>query len=197
MFDPDSEVAVLSVQEPPVDVLAPYKSGSLEPWTCDVLCALVKAQKPHILVETGTFEGMTTRALFDAQNTYANYHGSLLTSIEFDEDRCRQVADGVNNWRGYQGVGVQILHGEALAFIQSLQENSVDFAFVDDDHSASHVHREITSLLPKMRPGGLIAMHDVVGPFGLDAVCRAFGGVVLDFARLHTAGGLGLITVPA
>lgn len=174
--------------------LADYVSGSAEPWTAKVIGSLIEAKKPHRLIETGTFLGMTTAVMHAAMQTYATEHGSLLSTIDIEEDRAKAFSALLDTWQGYQSVGVEVLHGDALKWLATLADGSIDFAFIDDDHTDSHVDAELQVLLPKMARGGIVTMHDVVGPYGLGAVCKKYGGSVLEFPRLHIAGGLGIIT---
>jgi hypothetical protein len=44
------------------------------------------------------------------------------------------------------------------------QDGTVDFLFIDADHSEAGATRDIKSWLPKMRPGGIIAGHDIDFP---------------------------------
>jgi predicted O-methyltransferase YrrM len=178
----------------PPDPLEAYKSGSTEPWTVEVLCALIRAKMPYTLVETGTFEGKTTRRFMEAMTSYAPRHGAHLWTVEGDKDRAEAASAMLTATMLPQGTAAQLVHADALAFLESVSAPMLDFVFLDDDHDAAHVRRELDVVLPKMRPGGIVAMHDVVGPFGLDRVCKSFGGIVLEFERLHIAGGLGLIT---
>lgn len=63
-------------------------------------------------------------------------------------------------------------------------------AFIDGDHSEDAVLRDIQSVLPLLRPGGLVVLHDT----NLDGVRRAaesFGTLV----RMDTKGWLGLLLV--
>lgn len=39
-----------------------------------------------------------------------------------------------------------------------------DLLFLDGDHSYEAIHRDFTDWTPKLRPGGLLLMHDVVHP---------------------------------
>lgn len=173
-----------------------FRSGSTEPWTAHVIAAIVAAKKPYVVLETGTYLGMTTRVIFEAMISYASEHGSILTTVESDPERATAAFDAVTQWRSvdaHEGVAVKVVCGDAIACIAGLAEDSVDLAFLDDDHAADHVREELWALKPKMRKGGIVLMHDVVGPFGLDEVCRHAGGIVLDFPRLHAAGGLGIV----
>ena len=168
------------------EMLDLYRSGSTEPWTADLLHALIRALQPQRLLELGSFLGLTTRRLADAMGPNAS-----LVAVECDIDRHRttQLAFG--------GVAqVQVVHEEALAFLRSRPE-PFDFVFVDDDHSVQHVAAELDLLLvpvhPLVNPIGLVAVHDVDGPFNLAGVVVRHHGWILHLPKLHVAGGLGLI----
>ena len=178
------------------DPFAPYRSGSAEPWTVDLLCALIVARQPHIVVETGRFLGLTTRALFAAMRTYLPVHGGMLHSVEYDKDRYDAVVAGRHEWCVAQtdGLGCALYHREAVEYLRGCPDDSVDFVFLDDDHDANHVNAELYEVRRILRPGGLCAVHDVIGPFGLDRVVRLHSGIIIDLPRLHAAGGLGLIS---
>ena len=175
-----------------------YRAGSTEPWTANLLAALVVAKKPQILVETGTFEARTTFKLFGAMAEYASLHGSFLFTVESDFPRFDAAHRLIASWPALNNVGVQAVHGDAEAFLGSpALQKGVDFVFLDDDHDAAHVHREIALCAKLLRPGGIIAVHDVIGHFGLGEVVQSYGGIILDFPRLHVSGGLGLIVKQA
>ena len=182
------------------DQLAEYRSGSTEPATADVLAALVKALRPSILIETGTFEAKTTTKLLDAMFSYGHEKRSHLISLEYDRDRAQKACETIENtpmpiFADPSPITWEVACGDALQFLRNF-EGSPDFVFLDDDHTATHVHQELAACFRIMRPGGVICMHDVIGPFGLDRVCRDFGVVVLPFQRLHVAGGLGVVVRP-
>jgi predicted O-methyltransferase YrrM len=177
------------------DKYAEYRGGSTEPETVGVLCALVAALKPHALIETGTYEGRTTVKLLDAMSTYSDEHGAMLITVEHDQDRLDQARDFIYNTPRPEGSRAQFtqIQGDALAFLSTQSDESVDFIFLDDDHTSTHVGHEVREALRCLRPGGVLAMHDVVGPFGLAPIVRSHGGICLPLVRLHSAGGLGLI----
>jgi len=82
---------------------------------------------------------------------------------------------------------------DVLQVIAGMPDGSLDFAFVDDDHQATHVAVEIDALLPKLRKGGLLTFHDVYGSCDLKRVVEGYGGYCLDFPRNGPAGGLGVL----
>lgn len=52
-------------------------------------------------------------------------------------------------------------------------DGSLDFVFLDADHSYEAVRLDIASWLPKVRPGGVLAGHDYGSRIGIDSVIRA------------------------
>lgn len=159
----------------------PYRAGSCEPWTVEILVALIRALVPPIILETGTFEGLTTEALAKAAPW------AQIFSVEQDAERYEIAKRKLSIYPK-----VEVVHGDALKFIGIIPDNSLGFAFLDDDHAAGHVHEEMVALKPKMAPKGLITCHDVFGDFALHAVVSTHHGYSLDLLQLHAAGGLGL-----
>lgn len=172
-----------------------YKAGSTEPWTVDVVLALMKAKRPARTLELGTFEGLTTAQLALTARAW-NGH---VTTVEYDPAR---VAIARAHCASLGLANITFVTADAISFLDGTPNGAFDFAFVDDDHDAMHVSRELERLWSwtdtksrKVSAGALICMHDVDGPFGLGGVCIAHRGYVLNLPRLHAAGGLGLIQV--
>ena len=167
-----------------------YLSGVTEPWIQQVITALMIARNAQCVVELGTYLGYTSDWLIRAME---RNKGGRFFGIELELDRVnatygRLIAQKLEyvSWR--------ILHGSTIDKIPLLPD-SIEFAWVDDCHEAPHVDQELALLRPKMAAGGIICLHDVSGPLGLDDVCRAHGGYVLHLPRLGPAGGLGIIQV--
>ena len=163
----------------PSDPLAPYAAGSTEPWAVSVLEALVRLRRPMNLLELGTFEGRTTRALASVMPEHARLWTVDITRRHegFDDRRITYTEAGAIEW-----------------LIHDAPEGAIDFAFVDDDHSLGHVAQEVAILREHvMAPRGLIVLHDVIGPFGLDEIVKAHDGFIVELPLLHAAGGLGII----
>lgn len=171
------------------DPLEEWRPGSCEPWTVNILCAFVNALKPKHLLETGTFEALTTERLH-----FASPEGSQLVSLEIDEKRWDRAAK-----RCLDYPGVTVLNINAIEYLSDYTGPQFNFVFLDDDHEALHVAAELDLLLQRklVAPGGLICVHDVFGPFGLGAVVVARHGFLLDIPKLHAGGGIGLIQIPS
>lgn len=174
-----------------VNGLGAYKSGSTEPWATAVIASVIRAKKPSIVIETGTFEGLGTLVLLEAMNTYAPERLSRLYTVEMDGSRLDAAWEKFTPYAG--AVDIQGVRGDALLFLQTFG-GQADVIFLDDDHTQGHVAEEIAAALKILRPGGVVFVHDVVGVFGLGEIVRGFGGVVLDLPRLHLSGGLGILT---
>lgn len=149
-----------------------------------IVGSIVEAINPKLIVELGAFEGKTTAVLS------ASAPGARILAVEHDQVRADQVHQlGLPN--------VTVVQNDAIAFLEELKTQTtqmVDFAFVDDDHTMPHVEQELQLLFKVMAPGGIIAMHDVVGGFQLGPLCHKYGGIILHTPLLHPAGGLGLIS---
>ena len=67
-------------------------------------------------------------------------------------------------------------------------DDSLDFVFIDADHSYRAVKSDIESWWPKMKPGGLLAGHDYIE-------CPSYG-VIRAVGEFVAANGLPLTIVP-
>lgn len=160
-----------------------YLSGSTEPWAVSVLQALVRLKKPRRILELGTFEGRTTRALVDVAKGVEEF-----VTVDI-EDRWE---DRPMNTQTYS-----FIQDDAIEFLKRLEFGVFDFVFVDDDHTRAHVEEELDLLMGGVvSPGGVIVLHDVIGPFDLGSLVTSRGGFIIELPLLHAAGGLGVIEVP-
>ncbi len=178
-----------------------YMEGATEPWTQQIVASLLIAQQRRgvRVLELGSFKGHTTVWLAKALESMG---GGQLDTVELEiarseitYDRLDQLAPVAVYW--------QAIFLDSIEFLRGAEPNSYDFVWVDDSHEVAHVANELELLLQPtnaalriVAPGGLVLMHDVVGPHGLGGVCKRFGGMILDFPKLGTDGGLGIIPVP-
>jgi predicted O-methyltransferase YrrM len=160
-----------------------YKGGTTEPWTQQIVADMASALPAKRIIETGTFMGLTTLWLIST--------GAHVTTVDSDPER----AENARKLFKRLGVSsqVRVISEDSLSVLRSKGDDSYDFAFLDDDHTADHVYAEITEAKRIVRPGGIIAVHDVIGPFNLRGVIAAHGGASLPFCNIHAGGGLGVI----
>ena len=171
---------------------ADWLAGSCEPWTVDVICAIIRAISPLHMLETGTFEAKTTLRMHCASGK-----GCKFTSLESYKEYWEEASKLCLDLEG-----VTILNVEAVSYLSNYKGPKFNFVFLDDDHGAEHVALELDLLynfatgVGLMAPNGIICVHDVVGSFGLGPVVVARHGFVLDLPILHRSGGLGIIQCP-
>ncbi len=131
------------------------------------LVELVARERPRRVLEIGSAGGGT---LFLFARVAAP--DALLVGM----DLTPHGAQGVPGWRaalyehGFPGPGqrVRIVRGDSHAestrarVLEILGREPVDFLFIDADHTYAGVKRDFELYAPLVRPGGLIAMHDIL-----------------------------------
>ena len=178
--------AVLSVALPPLD------DGATDIETLDLLAQLVRYERPARVVEAGTYRGHG--ALVMAAALRANgIEGHVWTADPVDH--------GIGPYISANNLGA-LLTWRNVSFDEMLPEvpTPIDFAFIDasDRRPGGDVLMRLHHLnlvMPKMRPGGLILVHDTGakrGDWGGLELILQMGGVNLRGPR-----GLTLIQVKA
>ena len=179
-------------------------SGITEPTVSQVLYALAIANKPtkgmphmpYTIVETGIRYGASACWLALAANAIeARYYG-----IEIEKD----CVDMVNKLFAEHNLDkcAQAIHGAAPdKAVEMFEQTSVDLFFIDDNHEGPHVKREIEAFWPLLRPGGLMAFHDVIGGFPIWHLVKGLGGIKLVSSPFNQLGqpafgGLGIARKP-
>ncbi len=154
-----------------------YDSMSAEVEVLDFLRQLVITLKPNLVVETGTFMGVSTLAI--AEGLKQNGFGRVIT-VEFDpkvfaKAKERIDASGLGPWidaRNQSSLDLQV-------------EGAIDLLFSD-----SNIHlreREVRHFLTQISPTGLILIHDA----------SSLQKVVREAAlRLESEGLISVVLVP-
>jgi predicted O-methyltransferase YrrM len=174
-----------------------YRSGSTEPGVTGVVCAIAVGLRASVVVETGTYMGLTTLALWEALKGLD--HAVLIHTVESDRERFKGAAERISeatSGREVPSCGITCHLGDALAALDGLPEGQVDLVFLDDDHDKNHVRAEVCAAFRVLRAGGVLCLHDVCGLLDLGEIVRTMGGAVLPLARLHASGGLGIMVKP-
>lgn len=172
-----------------------HEPGCTEPWVSRLVADFVIANGCRRVLETGCFLGATSVYLLEALKRLGGGH---LTVCDLDGQRLNTTTKRLLQIPDQDKVSVSSLPGDILDFLRrsQMQTGLFDLAFVDDCHEKKHVRLELQLLYPKMRPGGLILLHDVFGVCDLKTVVQEYGGYSIDLPRLGPAGGLGIIQVP-
>jgi len=109
-------------------------------------------------------------------------HDSHQTKEEFDE--CYEKTKQLCSFAGERAIYHRMKSETA---VKKFEDASLDFVFVDGDHSYNGVKKDIEMWLPKVKPSGWIGGHDYDHP-RLPGVKKAVdemfpGGVELDVNR--------------
>ena len=127
-----------------------YDSMTAEVEVLEFLRSLVRTIKPQLVVETGTFMGIST--LWIAEGLKANGFGKVVT-CEYDPKvfaraEERFAGSGLTEW----------IEARNESSLDTKINSTIDLFFSDSDPPLRE--REVRRFLPQMSPNGLILMHD-------------------------------------
>jgi predicted O-methyltransferase YrrM len=124
------------------------------------LAHLVRQTKPQWTMEIGIYEGGTIglwAQMMPAQGTLIGIDLKLSKGVE---ERIRlKMKPGQN---------LHLLELDSHSLETRMQltnilgENRVDFLFIDGDHSYKGVRQDFEDYSPLVRPGGIVAFHDII-----------------------------------
>lgn len=119
---------------------------------------------------------MLNSEYFQTDSKFYRKHGG---SKQWYED-CKKIA------RRYPGRAILLREFSHIASYQ-FNNDSLDFVFIDGDHSYPAVYTDLLLWYPKIKPGGMLILHDYGAPQHI-GVYNAY----IDFAnkyglKIHTA----------
>jgi len=147
------------------------QAGGVNPGDRRALYALIRTFRPARVLEIGTHIGASTAHLAVALRANAADSGAPvdLTTVDITD-----VNDPVSRpWAAFGSTyapvemmrrlgvsdGVRFVVRPSLDFLRE-STGSYDFIFLDGDHQAATVYRELPAALRRLSPGGLILLHD-------------------------------------
>jgi predicted O-methyltransferase YrrM len=127
-----------------------YDSMTAEVEVLEFLRCIVRTIKPQVVVETGTFMGIST--LWIAEGLKANGFGKIMT-CEYDpkvfaKAKERFGSSGLAEW----------IDARNESSLETKVNGSIDLLFSDSDPPLRE--QEVRRFLPQMNPNGVILMHD-------------------------------------
>ena len=159
-----------------------YDSMTAEAEVLEFLRTLITTVKPELVVETGSFLGVST--LWIAEGLKSNGFGKIV-SCEFDpvvfaKAKEKIAASGLSDWielRNESSLEMQI-------------EGTIDLFFSDSDMPIREA--EVKRFLPQIRSTGLILMHDASSHLKVvrDAAFKMEAEGILSCIFLPTPRGL-------
>ncbi|MHB1700004.1 MAG: O-methyltransferase [Acidobacteriaceae bacterium] len=127
-----------------------YDSMTAEAEVLEFLLCLVTTLKPTLIVETGSFLGVST--LWMAQGLKRNGFGRIISCeydpIVFAKAQEKIAASGLQEW-------IELRNESSL---EMAVEGRIDLLFSDSDMPIRR--QEVTRFLPQINPHGVILMHD-------------------------------------
>jgi prolipoprotein diacylglyceryl transferase len=127
-----------------------YDSMSAEVEVLDFLKAIVNTIKPELVVETGTFSGLSTLRI--AEGLQQNNLGRVIT-CEWD----KKVYDAARKRFAESGLGKWI-DARNESSLKMKVDGQIDMLFCDSDPELRE--QEVRHFLPQMNPYGVILIHD-------------------------------------
>jgi prolipoprotein diacylglyceryl transferase len=159
-----------------------YDSMSAEVEVLDFLKAIVTTLKPELVVETGTFSGLSTLRI--AEGLKANGVGRVITceydSKVFAAAEKRFAASNLQPW----------IESRNESSLEMKINGRIDLLFCDSD--APIREQEVRHFLPQVNPNGVILMHDASSAMKTvrEAALRLESEGLLSVLLLPTPRGL-------
>jgi len=145
----------------------PLRYG-LGAWTEHIFFAydLVAQMKPRLLVELGTDRGESYFTF--CQSALENQTGTRCCAIDHwcgdahagSYDETTFTAVGAHNRAHYEPFST-LVRSTFDAAQDRFGPESIDLLHIDGHHSETAARHDVESWLPKLRPGGILLMHDV------------------------------------
>ena len=129
-----------------------------------VLFRLVQSMHPKYICEIGTLRGGTLYMWCRAANQKATLISiDLPGSLYYTENRIKFYRQfGSDNQRLVFLASDSHLSETVAKVKAELEGNALDFLFIDGDHTYEGVKADFEMYSPLVRPGGVIALHDIM-----------------------------------
>lgn len=124
-------------------------------------------------VEIGTYKGCSFSFLVvEAINSGKKFDIVAVDACPWDDVRPAFEA----HMRPLEGNFRTLFGGDSFDRAKDFEDESIDFCFIDANHTYEFVKRDIAAYLPKMKKGGIMAGHDynLSHPGVIQAVNEAF-----------------------
>lgn len=138
-----------------------------------VIIDLVKQHGWTKGAEIGVLRGKTLFSVLDACPDLSMIGVDQWLKLPLREDDCAETyqqfdmagleRDVTRRAKGY-GSRCTILKGDTVAMAKRVERGSLDFIFLDADHTEAGLRRDVKAWASKVRRGGMILGHDVHWP---------------------------------
>ncbi|HTW62008.1 MAG TPA: class I SAM-dependent methyltransferase [Terracidiphilus sp.] len=192
-----------------VEITANYPAIAMQQISSEFLqlADLVKSQACERFLEIGTYRGGTLFVFSQLSRTNAT-----IISVDYPTTRFgRALRAGQNAFLPKlvrRGQSLALLREDSHSFKtlarvrEILRGETLDFLFIDGDHSYSGVRSDFEMYAPLVRSGGLIAFHDVAKADSQEEVHRLWNEIKPNYRHaefVHRTGrgamGIGVLWV--
>jgi predicted O-methyltransferase YrrM len=159
-----------------------YDSMTAEAEVLEFIRTLVTTTKPALVVETGSFLGVST--LWIAEALKSNGFGKIISCefdpVVFEKAKEKIAASGLSGW-------IELRNESSL---EMHIEGTIDLFFSDSDMPIREA--EVKRFLPQIRPTGIILIHDASSHLKVvrDAAFKLESDGLLSCVFLPTPRGL-------
>ena len=159
-----------------------YDSMTAEAEVLEFIRTLVTTIKPTLVVETGSFLGVST--LWIAEGLKANGFGKIISCefdpVVFEKAKEKIAASGLSEW-------IELRNESSL---EMHIDGTIDLFFSDSDMPIREA--EVKRFLPQIRPTGIILIHDASSHLKVvrDAAFKLESDGLLSCVFLPTPRGL-------
>jgi len=145
----------------------PQLVTSQRQYELDELIKIYKAIKPYNVLEIGSQEGGTLyHWLINAEP------GATVVAVDMFQNMTKdQQASLKTMWLTWAQPETKFYFYDndshssmAYHYIHSMFPNGLDFLFIDGDHTYEGARQDFANYAPMVRPGGVIAFHDLMTP---------------------------------
>ena len=145
-------------------VMKPTEPGKRFMW----LSQVINHRRYKIGAEIGCSKGNTTKFILRHNKHLILYAVDLWRPVPKSAGGGRQYkslnfakirADFDSGMRPFNK-RVRVLQGISWEMADKVEDNSLDFIFIDADHEYASVVKDIAAWTPKLKPGGMISGHD-------------------------------------
>jgi len=164
-----------------------------------------KPDEQFICVEIGSFEGIGSIVIHDH---LCNNINSKLYCIDPFDDEYVKGSSTMSFWnsacKGQKGrfynntkafTKIMPMEGYSDEMICKLDDKTIDFAYIDGDHSAEQVYKDAVGMFPKMKSNSIILFDDYewrrnghITKNGIDKFLNEYNGkYILLFKRCQLA----------
>jgi predicted O-methyltransferase YrrM len=141
-----------------------WARGHVSLTDADFLAANVERARPSLVVEVGVASGFSSAVLLSAMHALSGdgwrlYSCDTVDACYFNRDypvgeAARELLPDVSNWTLRTGI-------DAYQASRQLPFQAVDFTFIDACHLHPWPVLDLLALLPALRPGSWVCLHDI------------------------------------